>query len=226
MNDIISEIKTKYTNKNTIKYHIVKALKELKYKGVLSEYDIEQQTIGRDEIMKIKNEIENVPNEAFERKNKLEKLRKIWTEFDDKTDTVKKYKLIVGLYIWIPALRTDFVEAEISENKKKIIIKKMVKEHSHWPNGIIINVPTQLKPYISYWDTMPKNSNSFIQTLKVASNAIFNEKFGIGDYRKIYTEWGFRKLNQEDNKKLAKNMNHSFDVHMSYYMAKTKVVYK
>ena len=50
---------------------------------------------------------------------------------------------------------------------------------------------------IEKFNDLPKNSNAFIQLLRYASVDIFKYKFSIDMYRRIWTEFGKRTMNNE-----------------------------
>lgn len=219
MEQKIKDIKERYSNLNTQKTYITKQLTILKNKGELTEEEKEEQKLGRIAIENIKSKLIDKPKEPFIKKWQLEKLRAKWRKYDDSD----KYKLIVGLYLYIPALRSDYINAKIENGF--IVIPKMIKVQTIWPDGIKIKIPKELLPLIGSFELLSKNSHAFTQSLQTASKAIFNETFSIDFYRRCYTEWGLRKLTSTQNKQLAKDMNHSYEIHMSTYTPKTSIDY-
>ena len=216
--EFYKDIKSKYTNKNTICTKITEKLSEFKNLQVLNEEQNEQQKYLRKVLWDLKIE----PDEKFPFREelKLEKLRSIWKNFD----TNDKYKLITGLYLWIPALRSDFTNADIINNKQ-IVIKNFTKVNCD--KGAVIDIPIELSLLIAYFSLLPKNNSSaFLKLLRKASETIFGEKFGVDIYRRSWVEFGARLYNGKQIKKLAADMNHSLAIHNSMYMPKMEIVYQ
>lgn len=220
--DIIKEIKKNYTNLNTISTKITQNLSELKKLGVLDKKQTKTQKILREQLFKIKLDIaEENKQKPFDKNLQLENLRNIWLA----AKVEDKYKLITGLYIWIPALRTDYINGEINVAKNQIVIKNFVKINTE--DGTIIDIPPELIPIISSFELLNLTSrNTFIQQLRFASNIIFGKKLSIDIFRRSWVEFGARTMKQNEIANLAKKMNHSLAIHNTTYMPKQNIEYK
>jgi hypothetical protein len=219
---IIDDIKKSYTNLGTISVKITEYLSYLKNLGVLNENQIDAQRIFREELLKLKKEIDAIPNEPFDKSIQLEKLRKMWK----KSDASNNYKLLTGLYIWIPSLRSDYVKGNCEVIGENIFIKNLVKVNKD--QNRTIKIPKEIKPYISEFNNFPKDNKIFCIELKKASLVVFKKGLTVNSYRHIWTEYGARKYTKEEIEKLSYDMNHSVAVHKKNYMPKTeeKMVYK
>lgn len=217
---IIKDLHDTYSNINTVKTKIVNLLSELKKKEQdtgLNKTEKKIQDLYRKEVYKLQIEVNDRPKPEFDKNNQLEKLREEWNQHVDNRD-----KLITGLYIWLEPLRSDYAD---STYKEGFITLKLIKTNKDIEKKI--KVPNQLIELCNnFYDSLPKINNTFVKTLSRASDKIFKRNLTINDFRKIWTEYGLRKLSVSEQKKLAKNMNHSFATHMNNYTPKMEPVYK
>jgi hypothetical protein len=203
------EIILKYS---TIYNKIGEVLSIFKYITPLTEEQTKEQEDLRLALKHLKDKIDNIPKEEYDTNLRLENLKEIWEKYDKNN----KYKLIVGLYLFIPALRTDYINAKI--DKTNFIISNYVKVNTDL--GTTIKIPTELKEYINEFDNLPKNSNAFKALLRTASKNIYNQEYSIDIYRRCWTEFSLRTMNTAEIKKIAKAMNHSYEVHCLVYSPK------
>ena len=122
--EIIKAIESKYSNINTIRTKIITELKN--YADTDTEHEkISDRKILRDYLFDKKKELNDIPKEPFNKEFQLEKLRERWTSYNQNV----MYKLITGLYLFIPALRSDYAGAVVVKNKFNsiIVIKNLVK---------------------------------------------------------------------------------------------------
>ena len=208
----------KYNNLNTIKTKITVLLTELKNKGEenFSEKELKARNKYRSEVYIINSKLLDIPKKPFDTNFQLEKLRKTWNE----SNVNGYYKLITGLYIWIPSIRSDYTNSVIEDSKIKIKLIKVNKGNEKY-----IHIPYELKPYIKYWDQLPTTNNSFVQALIRISKEVFFLKLSINIYRKIWTEFGERTMKPSAIIKLSEDMNHSYQIHTTIYMPKMNIVY-
>jgi len=221
-NKIIKDIKKNYTNNGTICVKITEYLTYIKNLKVLNETHIKAQTIFRGELFKLKTIMNNTEAEPFDRSLQLEKLRLIWLKSNcDPFD-----KLLTGLYIWIPALRSDYIKGNCDFTSETIFIKNLIKTNTDQSKTIV--VPKELKELIKNLEKFPSNNTIFSIQLKKASLNIFQKGLTINTYRHIWTEYGYRNYNKDEIEQLAKDMNHTLTIHNKHYLPKieNKIVYK
>lgn len=196
---------------STVKNKIGEILSIFKYNTPLTEEQNDDQLKLRITVDMLRDKIGTIPKEKYDKELKLENLKKIWKKYD-KNDY---YKLIVGLYLFIPALRSDYINGTIEKNN--IVISNYVKVNKHL--GATIKIPNQLKSYIKEFKHLPKNSNAFIAALRKASNDIFGKEYSIDIYRRAWGEFSI-KMNETEIRKIAKAMNHSYETHCLIYSPK------
>lgn len=216
----LNEIFETYDNISTRRVKISRILSELKQKEKLTTTQKKIQLMYREKLYELTIEYDNRQMPEFDKNNQLEKLRKEWEIYKDGRD-----KLITGLFLFIEPLRSDYATSKYSNGNINVkLIKTNVNANDEEKT---IKVPQELiKLCEDYYDDLPRVNNTFVQTLKRASNKIFKRNITINDYRKIWTEYGIRTMSVTDQKKLAKNMNHSFYTHIQHYTPKMTPVYK
>lgn len=212
--DTINYLKNKYTNIQTYCKHISLILRDIRNEEPVNEF---LQTVYRNELGRCKMLIEELPKKSFDKELQLEKLRKIWSE----RNIIDRNALITGLYLFIPALRSDYTESFIKDNFIYITLSKINK-------GVVVTreIPNELKSLLHLYNTLPKSHNSFTNTLSLASKRIFNKNITINTYRRIWTEFGIRTMTVQEQKHLAFLMNHSWNIHMKEYTPLMEIVYK
>ena len=175
------------------------------------------QALYRAELHRCKNKISDIPKKPFQVNLQLEKLQNIWYS----RNIIDRNALIVGLFILMPPLRSDFAQAYIKEDVFHIPLIKVNK-------GTIITraIPQQLKPYLEFFSELPKKYHSFTNAVALASKQIFNQSITINMYRRIWTEYGLRTMTISQQRELAKDMNHSFEIHNTQYTPLMQPVYE
>ena len=208
----IKYMETKYINDNTRRTYITKyAINVLK--------TVTQTTTVLDSLTKYRKYIKDIEMKLLNENaskvltDSLENVRKIWLlKFQNEMLKTKPDKIIckallfTGLYIWIPALRTDFLNSEIKDNK--IFIPNLVKRNTS--KSKLIDIPNQLNTLIKYHKYLPKIKNSYTTTLSRDSTKLFGQPYSINVFRKLWVDWQKRTNNDLDARiKLSHDMNHS-----------------
>jgi hypothetical protein len=192
-------------------------LKKKEQDTSLNKTEKKIQDLYRKEVYRLQIEVNDRPKPEFDKKNQLEKLREEWNQHINNRD-----KLIIGLYIWLEPLRSDYAD---SKYENGYISVKLIKTNKDIEKKI--KVPNELIELCeNFYNSLPKLNNTFVKTLSRASDKIFKRNITINDFRKIWTEFGIRRMTLKQQKELAKNMNHSFATHMGHYTPKMVPVYK
>jgi hypothetical protein len=210
----IEQLEDKYDNINTRCKYISIILSLLHQQSPINTSLVHQYNTY---LHTLKTLLNNKELPAFDNTLQLEKLQQIWTL---SPDTNPKHKLITGLYLFIQPLRSDYAGSYILNNQIHVKLIKVNKGQTR-----IIDIPTQLLPYINIYHTLPSNNNSFVQLLSYASKKIFDKYLSINSYRHIWAEYGKRTLSIENQQILASSMNHSFNIHNSNYLPKQHIQY-
>tara|TARA_R110000868_G_scaffold261216_3_gene519299 strand:+ start:1014 stop:1733 length:720 start_codon:yes stop_codon:yes gene_type:complete len=212
----LEEIFNTYDNLNTRMTKISRLLSELKQKEKLTKIEKKIQLMYRKKLYELKIEYDERERPEFNKDNQLEKLRKDWELHVDGRD-----KLITGLYLFLEPLHSDYADSKYLDG---YISLKLIKTNADVEKKI--KVPKQLlKLCDNFYNDLPKVNNTFVQTLRRASQRVFKRNITINDYRKIWTEYGIRTMSIRKQKELAKKMNHSFATHMSEYTPRMVPVY-
>ena len=213
--DFLKQVKENHSNLNSQNKKISDYLVMLRNKKELTSKEIDDQVLLRAELHSIQRKRRAVPKEPFDKKLQLEKLREIWKYHDDSVA-----KLIVGLYLFIPALRSDYKKSEYQDGTISLRTIKCK------PRDIQIIVPEILIELCeNFYDRLPKH-DYFIKYVQRSSTKLFQNDLGINDYRKIWAEFGHRTMTAPDIEELAFNMNHSLAIHNSEYMPNMIIEYK
>ena len=206
----MNDLKYKNNTKKTYAWEIVKVLQTLelttRIKRVIDLYRNLGHTLQEEYLMNTtkptKKEKENQLN--------LDQLRKIWLE--KYQDTYEFF--VVGLYIWMPARRSDYVNLELKKDENRNFIfylPKQVKVNK--TEEVFIQIPDELEKmdYPNYVNLLHKNTNnSFVKQIARYSKKIFDKDLTINLYRKIWVDYIKKNGNDLDDRiELAENMNHS-----------------
>lgn len=207
---IIKEIETKTDSFSSRQKLISEKVRELKSKTRVNKSLVQRlNDKGREYHLVY---MEESKQKILVPEQKLETLRETWTSFKPENINDYEYKLITGLYIWIPALRSDYAYAKINNN---IISFTPLKVNTETRKHIV--VPEELFDFIGYFVFLPKNAEAFKKKLIRASNRIFKQNFGINIYRHAWASFSNRTMTVADISETAKQMNHSYDVHTRIY---------
>lgn len=209
-----SFLQNKYSNIYTYTKHISFILTQIKNEIPLN---IDLQTLYRLELTRTKTIIQDLPKKPFDHSIQLEHLRHIWIQ----RNIIDRHSLIIGLYLFLPALRSDYAKAFIQDN---IIHIPLIKVNTD--KVITHNIPQELLPYIHLFPTLPKLHKTFANTVALSSKIIFNKTITINMFRRIWTEFGLRTMTVSQQRQLAQNMNHSFQMHNTCYTPLMQPVYK
>lgn len=210
----IKELESFYKNNNTIKTWIVKIINELKKKEpkVKNEIMIKyREELERLQILYVEEKKTKVPTEK-QKENyiPLEKLREIW--LDSYEDTYEFF--VLGLYIWLPAKRTDYVNLTLKKNKDGLYyfhLPKQIKVNQN--KSVDIEIPEELEQinYEDYVIRLRKTSNnSLVKQIKRYSKKIFEKEISINLFRKLWVDYIKNTDNSLDSRiNLSNDMNHS-----------------
>lgn len=212
--ETVNYLKNKYKNIQTYRKHISFILSEIRNDEFLNE---KLQLMYRNELYRCIKIIEDIPKEPFDESLQLEKLREIWKQ----RNIIDRHGLIVGLYLFIPALRSDYAESYIKDDVIYITLGKVNK-------GEIVSrkVPDELKSFMHIYKALPTKRDVFANYVGISSKKIFGIKITINVLRRIWTEFGLRTMSISEQRDLAYLMNHSWEMHMKEYTPLMKIVYK
>lgn len=207
-------LSNKYTNIQTYAKYISFILTDIKNENPINT---ELQQLYRNELSRCKVLIEDLPKDSFDESLQIEKLRDIWM----KRNIIDRHGLIIGLYLWIPALRSDYAGSFIKDNFIHISLIKVNTD-------MIVTraIPDILLPFIPFFKLLPTRHNSFTNAVAIASKIIFNKNITINTYRRIWAEYGLRTMTVSQQRHLAFLMNHSFEIHNKLYTPQMQIVYK
>ena len=167
-------------------------------------------------IKKLNDEVRNEDSEKIIN-DSLENIREIWLKKKKDVLVERKVLLLTWLYIWIPALRSDYYNSKIEDNK--IIINNKVKVDKD--SSYSVDIPEELQDLVEYYDTIPKIKNSFCTILSRASNKLFNKSYSVNMYRHLWVDYQKRTNNDLDARiSLAEQMNHSLNTSKYIYERK------
>ena len=210
----IEYLKKKYPNIQTYCNYISSILVNIRNEVPVNE---PLQLLYRTELKRCKQIIEDLPKDSFDISLQLEKLRDIWY----KRNIIDRHGLIIGLYLFLPALRSDYAESFIKDNLINITLSKINK-------GSVITreIPPELTPFLHLYKNLPSRHNTFTNAVAIASRIIFDRTITINVFRRIWTEFGLRTMTVSEQRNLAYNMNHSFEIHNRQYTPQMQIVYK
>jgi len=211
---IKTQIEKEFTNVKSKQSLLNKLIKNLKETGLSEQLKKELN----DYNWELQNEyLEELNKRPFDIDTKLETLRTIWNNFQE-TPKQKGAKLIIGLYLWIPALRGDYYNSSIVNNKIHVILVKNKKIPT-----MDIPIPFELKEYISNFDTLKSNSiNYFCNKVNRAAKLIFGKTYGINTFRHSWADFANRTMTVAQAKKIAEQMNHTYGTQQQIYTQRVK----
>lgn len=206
-------LREKYPNNNTYSSYIVKEINLIKDREATNKKIKKALETYRKELLVIRLLINEKKKDQLASDNdkenfiKLETLRKMWELAPNSLD-----KLITGFYIFYPALRTDWADVYISENK--FVFPRFIKEDKG--GSKTKPIIDEFIPLLKFVPNINKNHSSFASRIVVASEKIFRKKIGINLYRKIWV-FEYRGRSIKDREELAKSMNHTIDTSRMNY---------
>jgi hypothetical protein len=207
----VSFLQNKYNNLNTYCNKISEILNIIR-----TQENRSLQILYRTELARCKSLLLDKPKKPFDSFLQLENLRNIWSQ----RNIIDRHGLITGLYLFIPALRSDYAGSVIKNNQISLSLVKVNK-------GSIITkqVPPELNAYIALWSTLPTSHKTFANLLSTSSKVVFDRSISINVFRRVWTEFGLRTMTISEQKQLATDMNHSFEIHNTTYTPLMQPVY-
>ena len=191
-------LEEKYSNPNTLKAKVVEIINWLKIQPFTTEKLLREY---RDYLIELKEEADELLDTRELEGGSLEELRSTWENYRTCYE-----KFLVGLYLFIPALRSDYCNAQLIGDT--IHIENLVKQNTN--KSMDIQLPTKLYHMRQYFMDIPQNHKVLSSHIIKASMKIFGEPLGINNYRRLWVDYQKRIDNDLDSRiTLAKKMNHS-----------------
>ena len=209
---IINSLKEKYGVKNYDKIknkdenyddYIKRIIKNKRIQTTILKYN-KLRSDSRDKYLKEKKETKL--------EFTLEELRKKW--IDTKKIDLDYY--IVGLYLFIPPLRSDYSGSILNDNTinlKTVKVKTGIDK---------VELPQELQEFKHLHGELTKiNNNYFCKKIERATTKIFGKRLTINVFRKLAVK-NVKDNGNDFNERmdLAKNMRHSPNISMNIYETK------
>ena len=211
---ILQTLRKQYPNDNTYRKEVSRLLVELRserqtkhVKSKVEKYRAELMRVKQ--IIIAKQELQQATDLEKAKYMSLEEMKSIWKTIPDCVE-----KLIIGFYLWYPALRSDWCFAKVEGNN--FVFNEFLKQGNKNEGSKIKPIVEELKPLLPFMDKVSSTPAALQQRLLKATFKYFEKKIGVNQFRKI---WVFdnKDLSMAKRKELSKEMNHSFEVSMLYY---------
>lgn len=228
----VQEIKSKYTNKNTIGAVVIVAVNE--FKEVINEFNRTKKELSLKEYISKKNKLsktydqykelmfkntkENekdaIDKEAEYKVDDLENLRKRWREAKDGGLYQTNWILLIGLFLYMPPLRRDYIKEKALYKNGKIYIFGAQKNDKDFST----EVPKELEELVkkNFNNSLWISAGAMSKCLMRATKAIFGESITVNNFRHIWVQ-AYRDEPIDIIQNVASAMNHTLITHLKNY---------